>query len=357
MQNFDEAENLFNQVRSNFLSSKVRIDVESIHTWLNGFNSKITAEYLPKWEELALTDRESVLDCCLEILGDALFSRFFTNRNGFIVCNSNNIAIAYGVVSAYMCAKQMCIQSAPDSMQKLIMSDIKFHALDDDVLEELEAVYAFSKYLDLFEETNKPALGIQVERLYKKFLKDEPIDIRWRGQNDALKFDKDLIYFYTNNANNGNVGNYIFDTTDAITDIFTGILQKYFNDDILFNPNAVNGCIYIGADSNLMNRYLRDMLANSPMYFTGFYKPVIERLKSQDIVNLFKEIDEATSVMVGEALLAIRESASKVKIKYIDCRTLCFTADEAAVKALPEDIRKRCKHIAKPNYKTYLKLS
>jgi hypothetical protein len=340
---------------------KIAVKLEEYYVYLQKLLSYAEKHYLNTWIDLGLHTTNDVWDATLEILGDKLFSRFFTLRNGVIVCDTARIRIAYNAVTNYYKAYAAVQAGVANMQQRQLASDITYQCIDEDAQTDLKTVYTFARYLELFGDStvnyqnisNTAAadvpIAIQLEMLYQNMQRTKTLpEIKWLGNSKILKYISEFAYFYIDStATTYRIVN------DNNVDILLEILKEYISTPVLETKYFIQNMFYTGVDTKVLNANYNVLLQNSPLYFNGKAKNIIADLKDADLTILMDELHTKQVSNMGKLLTLIKEH-TKMRINYIDTNEMIYTVAKTVV--LPKEIQSKSIQVKKPTFESVFAL-
>lgn len=338
---------------------KIAVKLEDYYAYLQKLLSYAEKHYLNSWIDLGLHTANDVWDATLEILGDKLFSRFFTLRNGVIVCDSARIRIAYNAVTNYFKAYAAVQAGVATMQQKQLASDITYHSIDTDAQADLKIVYTFARYLELFgdrtvnyqtlSKTAEVPIAVQVDMLYQNMQRTKTLpEIKWLGNSKILKYMPEFAYFYIDSTST----TYRI-VNDNNVDILLEILKEYISTPVLETKYFIQNMFYMGVDTKVLNANYKVLLQNCPLYFNGKAKNIIADLKESDLTILMDELHTKQVLNMGKLLTTIKAHA-KMCIKYIDTNEMIYTVAKTVV--LPKEIQSKSTQVKIPTFESVFAL-
>ena len=261
--------------------------------WLRTLRVYAEYTYNNKWNELMLTDRESIADCCLEVLGDSLFSRFFTRYTGEIVCTPARIMTAYTALKRFRTAQNNVHNEIASTYDEYLLTDIVMVMPDEDALEQLTLIYAFAVWYDLFGDDS--ALAVQINKTNT-----------WADVDIPLYLVPIFAPYFAGSKQIKNVNCY--DPRKFLSNDVCTVLRMYVDAPILHNKKIMRDLFYTGVDMSGIQHTTYDCIENTALYYNGHLCDVMREFSQLDVENLVKETKQLQEERAGAHLERIKDN-------------------------------------------------
>lgn len=285
---------------------------------------RINAEciYNKKWNNLMLTDSNSIMDCCLEILGDRLYSRFFTRYTGEITCTPAQILLAYTALNRFRQAQANINNELTSVYDTYLMSDITMAMPDDDALEQLAIVYAYSVWYTLFNTDNINSISTQVTQA-----------VTWSDVHLPQWLVPVFAQYFVGTKNIKAIG--LYDPrTKLVTDV-NETLQRYIDDVTVPQRGIERDYFYAGVDMQTIPQTTYACLKNTPLYYNGHLYKTMHWFSNTDMHNLINEVIATQCERAGDYLKTLQQEDKSAKLLYANNGLLVFTYDDVVIKETP----------------------
>lgn len=261
--------------------------------WLRTLRVYAEYTYNNKWNALMLTDRVSIADCCLEVLGDSLFSRFFTRYTGEIECTPARIMTAYKALQRFREAQKNVSNEVASTYDEYLLTDIVMVMPDEDALEQLSLIYAFAVWYDLFGDDT--ALAVQINATNT-----------WSDVDIPMYLIPAFAQFFAGSKQLNNVN--CFDPRKQLAKDVCTVLRMYVDTPILHNKKIMRDLFYTGADMTGIPHATYDCVENTALYYNGHLRDVMHDFSQLDVENLVKETKQLQKERAGEQLKRVQNN-------------------------------------------------
>lgn len=265
----------------------------SCRDWLRTLRVYAEYTYNNRWNELMLTDRASIADCCLEVLGDSLFSRFFTRYTGEIVCTPARIMMAYKALQRFRVAQNNVSNEVASTYDEYLLTDIVMVMPDEDALEQLSLIYAFAVWFDLFGDENSLAVQINATNT-------------WTDVELPVYLVPAFASFFAGSKQINSINCY--DPRKYLAKDVCTVLRMYVDAPILHNKKIMRDLFYTGADMTSIPYATYDCVENTALYYNGHLRDVMRDFSQLDVENLVKETKQLQKERAGEQIKRVQDT-------------------------------------------------
>lgn len=281
---------------------------------------RISAEYTynAAWNNLMLTDSNSIADCCLEILGDRLYSRFFTRYTGEITCTPAQILLAYTALVRFKQAQANVNNELTSVYDTYLLTDIAMAMPDADAIKQLAYVYAYSVWFTLFNTDNANSISTQVAQA-----------VTWSDVQLPQWLVPIFAQYFAGTKNTKAIG--IYDPRSMLVTDVSETLQRYIDDVDIQHEGVVRDYFYVGVDMQAIPATTYACLKNTPLYYNGHLHKTVRSFSNVDMQNLINEVKNAQCNRAGCYLRALQQEDKDAKLLYANNGLLVFTYNSEVV--------------------------
>lgn len=289
---------------------------------------RISAEYKynAKWNALMLTDANSIADCCLELLGDRLYSRFFTRYTGEISCTPAQILLAYTALERFKQAQNNVDNEVQSTYDTYLLTDIAMAMPDDDASEQLECLYAYAVWYALFSP--------DIDSVYTQL----KTAVTWNDVKIPQYLVPIFVPYFTSTKNGKAVG--VYDPRGELIHAVNETLLTYIdNPELKYTANE-RDLFYVGVDMKQLPALTYACLNNTPLYYNGHLQQIMRSFSTLDTKNLITEVKDVQSNSAGLFLQTLMKEDNTAKLLYANNGLIVFTYNTAEISvpvaAIPE---------------------